>query len=83
MQSTIQSAINTSVDGDVVCVDAGTYAETIDFLGKAVTVQSELGPGVTVIDGGCPLMFGPTADTGHKVMKAMLSFSKAIPRRVS
>jgi predicted CoA-binding protein len=24
--------------------------------------------GVTVIDGGCPCMFGPTADTGHKVM---------------
>src|SRR5499425_1399898 len=21
--------------------------------------------GITVIDGGCPLMFGPTADTGH------------------
>jgi uncharacterized protein len=24
--------------------------------------------GVTVIDGGCPCMFGPTADTGHKIM---------------
>jgi uncharacterized protein len=24
--------------------------------------------GVVVIDGGCPLMFDPTADTGHKVM---------------
>jgi predicted CoA-binding protein len=24
--------------------------------------------GVTVIDGGCPLMFDPTADTGHKIM---------------
>ena len=24
--------------------------------------------GVTVIDGGCPCMFNPTADTGHKVM---------------
>ena len=24
--------------------------------------------GVTVIDGGCPCMFDPTADTGHKVM---------------
>ena len=24
--------------------------------------------GVTVIDGGCPLMVGPTADTGHKFM---------------
>jgi predicted CoA-binding protein len=24
--------------------------------------------GVTVIDGGCPCMFAPTADVGHKVM---------------
>ncbi|MGZ4626619.1 MAG: CoA-binding protein [Kineosporiaceae bacterium] len=24
--------------------------------------------GVTVIDGGCPCMFAPTADTGHKIM---------------
>jgi predicted CoA-binding protein len=25
--------------------------------------------GITVIDGGCPLMFGPTADLGHKIMR--------------
>jgi len=29
--------------------------------------------GITVIDGGCPCMFGPTADFGHKVMKVFLS----------
>jgi len=29
--------------------------------------------GITVIDGGCPCMFGPTADFGHKVMKLFLS----------
>ena len=27
--------------------------------------------GITVIDGGCPLMFGPTADLGHKIMRLM------------
>jgi uncharacterized protein len=27
--------------------------------------------GITVIDGGCPLMFEPTADFGHKVMRAI------------
>ena len=27
--------------------------------------------GVTVIDGGCPLMFEPTADLGHKVMRVI------------
>lgn len=29
--------------------------------------------GITVIDGGCPLMFGPTADFGHKVLRRVLS----------
>jgi len=28
--------------------------------------------GMTVIDGGCPLMFDPTADVGHKIMRFML-----------
>jgi uncharacterized protein len=28
--------------------------------------------GITVIDGGCPLMFGPTADFGHKIMRRVL-----------
>ena len=28
--------------------------------------------GITVIDGGCPLMFEPTADVGHKVMRVIL-----------
>ena len=27
--------------------------------------------GITVIDGGCPLMFDPTADFGHKLMRAI------------
>ena len=28
--------------------------------------------GITVIDGGCPCMFDPTADLGHKVMRVFL-----------
>ena len=36
--------------------------------------------GITVIDGGCPLMFEPTADLGHKVMKVV--FSRRIPKTV-
>jgi predicted CoA-binding protein len=36
--------------------------------------------GITVIDGGCPLMFGPTADFGHKVMRRM--FSGHVPKQV-
>jgi predicted CoA-binding protein len=38
--------------------------------------------GMTVIDGGCPLMFGPTADGGHKVMCALLKLTGAVPRTV-
>jgi predicted CoA-binding protein len=29
--------------------------------------------GITVIDGGCPLMFGQTADVGHRVMRVVLA----------
>ena len=36
--------------------------------------------GITVIDGGCPLMFGPTADFGHKVMR--LVFAGHVPKQV-
>ena len=36
--------------------------------------------GITVIDGGCPLMFEPTADFGHKVMR--LVFSGHVPKQV-
>jgi hypothetical protein len=47
----IQDAINASVDGDAIIVRPGTYIENIDFRGKAVTVTSEAGPAVTIIDG--------------------------------
>ena len=36
--------------------------------------------GITVIDGGCPLMFGPTADGGHKLMRFIFSFAGGVPR---
>jgi uncharacterized protein len=29
--------------------------------------------GVTVIDGGCPCMFAPTSDFGHRIMRVLLS----------
>lgn len=38
--------------------------------------------GLTVIDGGCPLMFGPASDGGHKVMCAILKLTGAVPRTV-
>ena len=36
--------------------------------------------GITVIAGGCPLMFAPTADFGHKVMRMVLA--RRIPTTV-
>ena len=48
---TIQAAIVAAGPGDEILVSPGTYAETIDFLGKAVTVRSEQGPATTTIHG--------------------------------
>jgi predicted CoA-binding protein len=38
--------------------------------------------GIAVIDGGCPCMFGPTSDPGHKAMRFVLTISGNVPRRV-
>ena len=48
---TIQDAIAAAADNDVVCVEAGTYVERIDLLGKAITVHGVEGPLATIIDG--------------------------------
>ena len=38
--------------------------------------------GIAVIDGGCPCMFGATADAGHKAMRTVLTLTGNVPRRV-
>jgi predicted CoA-binding protein len=38
--------------------------------------------GMTVIEGGCPCMFNPTADPGHKMLRAMGRITGKVPRRV-
>jgi hypothetical protein len=50
-QPTIQAAIGAAAPGDTVLVAPGTYVERISFGNKAITVASEAGPAVTVIDG--------------------------------
>jgi len=52
--ATIQAAITAAVDGEKVVVRPGIYSENLVFVGKAITVESEAGPGVTIIDGGTP-----------------------------
>jgi hypothetical protein len=60
--TSIQSAINSSVNGDTVLVATGTYIENIDFRGRKITVASQflLNPDInliqqTIIDGSQPL----------------------------
>ena len=53
--TSIQDAINASLNGDEVLVSPGTYTgsgnNVIDFLGKSIVLRSSDGSGVTFIDG--------------------------------
>ena len=40
------------------------------------------GQGIAVIDGGCPCMFDPTADLGHKAMRVVFTLTGNVPKRV-
>ena len=53
---------------------AGSVSETATGYGR--------GRGITVIDGGCPCMFDPTADLGHKAMRLMFSLTGNVPKQV-
>jgi hypothetical protein len=35
-----------------------------------------------VIDGGCPLMFGPTSDFAHVCMRGVFKLTGGVPRTV-
>lgn len=47
----IQEAIDQADDGDEIVVAPGTYYETLDMRGRAITLRSSDGPEVTIIDG--------------------------------
>ncbi len=47
----IQTAIENAVNTDEIVVSPGTYFESIDFLGKSITLRSSDGPDVTIVDG--------------------------------
>jgi uncharacterized repeat protein (TIGR01451 family) len=49
--SVIQAQIDAATDGDSILVAPGVYIGTINISGKNITVASEQGPLVTVIDG--------------------------------
>jgi predicted CoA-binding protein len=55
-------------------IDAGSVSADAAAFGRR--------HGMTVIDGGCPLMFDPTADGGHKAMCWFLKLTGSVPRTV-
>ncbi len=55
-------------------IDAGSVSAEATAYGRA--------HGVQVIDGGCPLMFDPVSDGGHKVMCRLLTLFGKVPRTV-
>lgn len=75
---------------------AGTIQECIDLgikhvwmhHGPAATsvspdaVAEGRANGIRVIDGGCPLMFSPLADIGHRCMRGLFAAIGRLPRRV-
>ena len=52
--------------------------------GSVSTTAADYGHehGMTVIQGGCPCMFNPAADPGHKLLRAMGTLTGKLPRRV-
>ena len=52
--------------------------------GSVSTTAADYGHehGMTVIQGGCPCMFNPAADPGHKLLRAMGTLTGKVPRRV-
>ena len=53
---------------------AGSVSETAATFGRA--------HGISVIDGGCPCMFAPTADPRHKAMRFLFTLNGHVPREV-
>ncbi len=75
---------------------AGTMQEAIDLgithvwmhrsfgAGSVSDEATQLGRahGVTVIDGGCPLMYGDASDPGHRFMCRLFTMTGKVPREV-
>ncbi len=50
--ATIQAAVDAATEGDEIVVAPGTYAESVSWTGRGLTLRSSAGPAVTIIDGG-------------------------------
>jgi hypothetical protein len=47
--SSIQAAVGAATNGDEIVVMPGRYRETVQFLGKSITVRSQAGPERTIV----------------------------------
>ena len=52
--------------------------------GSVSAAATDLGRqhGMLVIDGGCPCMYAPTSDPGHRVMRSVLTLTGTVPRNI-
>jgi hypothetical protein len=69
------------------CIDAGVtrvWMHRSMGSGSVSADATTLGRenGVTVIDGGCPLMYGKASDFGHRIMGTVLRITGVVPKRV-
>lgn len=74
----------------------GTIDECIDLGIRQAWMHGALGPGsvahdaaehgrehgMTVIEGGCPLMFEPCDDGAHRMLRRVLTWTGKVPREV-
>lgn len=90
----IPGGVDAVVIGTAADKAEGTVRECAELGIKQVWMHRSYGPGsvsdtaaaygrghgITVIDGGCPLMFDPTADFGHKIMRVI--YRNHVPKTV-
>lgn len=76
-ESTVRECVDLGIDQVWMhrSVDRGSVSEPAAAYGRE--------HGITVIAGGCPLMFEPVADGGHKVMRVWCTLTGKMPRHVS
>lgn len=70
------------------CVDLGITTVWMHRSMGAGSVSHEAAEygrahGITVIEGGCPLMFDPVTDGGHRFMKNFFTLTGKVPRTVA
>ena len=68
----IQAAIGSAGDGDVITVSAGTYVEDIDFLGKAITVVGVGSDSVLHGTGNGPVVTIASGEGNDSVLDSLL-----------